>query len=120
MSGRPPGSPCPRCWGDHAECPYSVEEARAARMARKARRARRTDRDSGSPQIAGQESRLDAGLAGEMRDGGTAPPLAQAQRRLGKRGPKPSTSRHARYRRQHPEYVERERARLERLRRRAG
>jgi hypothetical protein len=31
-------------------------------------------------------------------------------------GPKPSHSRYARYRKRHPEYVARERARLERLR----
>jgi len=55
-----------------------------------------------------------------MRDAETEPPLAGAQRRLGKRGPKPSASRSARYRRRHPEYVERERRRLERLRARRG
>ncbi len=67
-------------------------------------------------------ARSDAGLASEMRDADSQPekPLAEAQRRLGKRGPKPGTSRQARYRRRHPEYVQRERARLERLRSRSG
>jgi len=54
-----------------------------------------------------------------MRDAGSQAgelPLADTQRRLGKRGPQPSLSRWARYRRRHPEYVERERKRLERLR----
>jgi hypothetical protein len=51
-----------------------------------------------------------------MRDAVSERPLADAQRRLGKRGPKPSHSRHARYRKRHPEYVARERVRLERLR----
>ena len=58
----------------------------------------------------------DANLLGEKRDAASEKPLAEAQRRLGKRGPKPSHSRHARYRKRHPEYVERERVRLERLR----
>jgi len=51
-----------------------------------------------------------------MRDAEPEPPLAGAQRRLGKRGPKPSASRSARYRRRHPEYVEWEQRRLARLR----
>jgi hypothetical protein len=58
----------------------------------------------------------DSRLHSEMRDGDSEKPLAAAQRRLGKRGPKPSYSRFARYRRRHPECMERERARLERLR----
>ena len=62
----------------------------------------------------------DAKLVGEMRDAAGEKPLAAAQRRLGKRGPKPSHSRYARYRKRHPEYVERERGRLERLRTRSG
>jgi hypothetical protein len=51
-----------------------------------------------------------------MRDGLGRGALASAQERLGKRGPKPGTSRQARYRRRHPEYRERERARLAQLR----
>ena len=39
-------------------------------------------------------------------------PLAAAQRRLGKRGRKLSTSRQARYRRRHPERAARDLARL--------
>jgi len=105
---------CPWCWGEHAQCPYSAEEARAVRKARKARQAARKGRDSGTLPEARSELRPDAEIAGEMRDG--EPPLAGAQRRLGKRGPKASASRSARYRRRHPEYVERERGRLARLR----
>jgi hypothetical protein len=58
----------------------------------------------------------DAKLLGEMRDTASEKPLAAAQKRLGNRGPRPSHSRYARYRRRHPEYVARERVRLERLR----
>ena len=58
----------------------------------------------------------DAQLLGEMRDAASEKSLAEAQSRLGKRGPKPSHSRYARYRKRHPEYLERERVRLERLR----
>ena len=49
-----------------------------------------------------QESLSDAELAGGMSDAGSEKPLAKAQRRLGKPGPKPGTSRQARYRRRHP------------------
>ena len=113
---------CARCFGRHAEaaCPYSAEEARAVRKARKARRAGRRGRDSGSPPEARSELRSGAEIASEMRDAESEPPLAGAQRRLGKRGPKASASRSARYRRRHPEYVEREQRRLERLRARRG
>ncbi len=69
---------------------------------------------STSPEVQSRVSKSlsDSRLRSEMRDGGSEKPLAAAQRRLGKRGPKPSYSRFARYRRRHPEYVERERARL--------
>src|SRR2546428_11760086 len=52
------------------------------------------------------ESLSDANLPGKMRDAASEGPLAEAQRRLGKRGPKPSHSRYARYRKRHPEYLE--------------
>ena len=107
---------CPWCWGDHAECPYSAEEARAVRIARKARKAARTGRHSGTGAAPVAEARLNAEIAREMRDAENLKPLAAAQRRLGKRGPKPGASRQARYRRRHPEYVDSERSRLERLR----
>jgi hypothetical protein len=107
---------CPSCWGDHGECPYSVEEARAVRIARKARKAARTGKDTGTGAAPVSEARADAEIASEMRDAEKLKPLADAQRRLGKRGPKPGASRQARYRRRHPEYVDRERCRLERLR----
>ncbi len=91
---------------------------------------RRRQDAPGSPSLCGgspggrsgvSESLSDANLLGEMRNAASEKPLAEAQRRLGKRGPKPSHSRHARYRKRHPEYVERERVRLERLRaRRTG
>ncbi len=111
---------CARCFGGHAvsACPYSAEEARAVRKARRARQAPGPGRDSGTRPEARPELRPGAELPGGMRDG--EPALAAAQRRLGKRGPKASTSRSARYRRRHPEYVERERLRLERLRARRG
>jgi len=107
-----------RCFGGHAAsaCPYSAEEARAVLKARKARQAGRTGRDSGTPSEAHSELRSGAEIASEMRDAEPEPPLAGAQRRLGKRGPKPSASRSARYRRRHPEYVEWEQRRLARLR----
>jgi hypothetical protein len=107
---------CPSCWGDHGECPYSVEEARAVKIARKASKAARTGRDRGTGAAPVSDARADAEIASEMRDAEKLKPLADAQRRLGKRGPKPGASRQARYRRRHPEYVDSERGRLERLR----
>ncbi len=72
--------------------------------------------ESAAVQIRVSKSLSNSRLHSEMRDGGSEKPLAAAQQRLGNRGPKPSYSRFARYRRRHPEYVERERVRLERLR----
>ena len=79
------------------------------------RRQARQGVDTGARQSGVSESLSDAALASEMRDAGSQTgelPLAGAQRRLGKRDPKPSLSRWARYRRRHPDYVKRERTRL--------
>jgi hypothetical protein len=104
---------CLSCGSAHALCPYDADEARAIRTAREASRSARTGTDSGSPENVERSPQSDAGLAGGIRDAeqDTEPPLAAAQRRLGKPGPKPSRSRWARYRRRHPEYVARERMR---------
>jgi len=113
---------CPWCWGDHVACPYSAVEAAAVRKARKARSSRRTGRDSGSPGPHGVDAQTGADFPHEFRnvEHEAGPSLAEARRRLSRAGrpPTDAPSRFARFRRRHPDYVERERARLERLRRR--
>ena len=66
--------------------------------------------DSGAGPTAVSDVQFHAGLTSEMRDAAnpSEKPLARAQRRLGKRGPKTGVSRQARYRRRRPEYVKRE------------
>jgi len=75
--------------------------------------------DTGSPEGDLTKPFSDAGLAGEFRDAANASelPLARARRRVG-RPASTEPSRHARYRRRHPEYRAREAAR--RCRPRAG
>ena len=102
---------CPWCWGAHAECPYSATEAAAARKARKARKAVQTGRDTGSGEPPVLSAQSDARLQSEMRNAGSATPgLFGISRR--RRGPKPSLSRQARWRRRHPEEAARHLARL--------
>ncbi len=62
------------------------------------------------------KSLSDSRLRSEMRDGGGEKPLAAAQRRLGKRGPKPSYSLALDVLRVSPPIPSESRARLERLR----
>ena len=108
---------CPFCWGVHAECPYSAEEAAAVRKARKAATAqeRRSRARTGLPNVSlpGSEPSIQsgAGLRGEMSDAAsvTGGLFATSRRR---RGPKPSQSRQARYRRRHPERAARDLAQL--------
>jgi len=69
-----------------------------------------------------QDSRSDASLQHEFRNGEGDKPLARARRRLGGPGRPKTTepSRFARFRRRHPEYVARERKRLERRQKNSG
>ncbi len=109
---------CAWCWGDHAAeaCPYSAGEAAAIRKARKRRSEAREGRDSRTPPEAPSELRPGAGLPGRFRDGRGRFETAR-QRARGGRPRNPVRSRSGRFRDRHPEYRQRERARL---RRKAG
>lgn len=115
---------CALCLGVHeAVCPYSREEAAAIRASRTSERHASGAplsppvRSPSAPQTSSDPAPLPSGSrdAEHARGESTALPLAAAQRRRGKPGPKPGASRTARYRRRHPEYVARERQRLDAL-----
>jgi len=84
--------------------------------------ARRQGGNSGSHGGAEGKSLSDAGLQRGLRDAANSAekPLAGAQRRLGRPGRPTSKkpSRYARYRRRHPQYLARERRRLDELNKR--
>jgi hypothetical protein len=71
----PLGSRCPRCWGTHAVCSYTAEEAQVVREARQTESAQErrvgapTGLPKGSPGVASSEPAMSLTSATIFRDG---------------------------------------------------